>query len=442
MKIVYLNSLGQIGGAEGVLLDLMAAVREAEPGWSLRLIVPAAGPLANRARSLGVETEVVELPPSVAKLGEYAARGGAGRAALALRLLASSPEAARYVRRLRRALSRHAPDALHSNGLKMHALGSWAWGGRAPAVWHFHDYLNARPLMSRALRASARACAAAVANSNSVAADVSAALGGRVPVRTVYNAVNLEKFSPAGPSADLDALAGLPPCAPGTVRVGLVATLARWKGHETFLRALALLPRELNVRGYVVGGALYQTAGSQHGVEELRALAARLGAAERVGFTGHAEDAAGVMRALDVVVHASTAPEPFGLVIAEAMACGRAVLTSATGGASEIVSPGVDALTHTPGDAEDLARSVARLAADAALRAALGRAARASARARFDRSRLAAEWVPIYRGLKTADGRLAEALPSRGGASPSFGGESPSFVSPHAEVRGPRPAID
>ncbi len=58
------------------------------------------------------------------------------------------------------------------------------------------------------------------------------------------------------------------------------------------------------------------------------------------------------MRALDIVVHASTRPEPFGLVIAEAMACGRAVITSAAGGAAEIVESEVDALTHTPGDVE------------------------------------------------------------------------------------------
>jgi glycosyltransferase involved in cell wall biosynthesis len=377
------------------------------------------------------------LPPSLARLGEYAARSGAGRAALAGRLLAAGPEVARYVRRLRRALLRHAPDALHSNGLKMHALGAWACRGRrAPAaVWHFHDYLGARPLMSRVLRASARRCAAAVANSRSVAADVSAALGGRVCVRTVYNAVNLEKFSPAGPAADLDALAGVAPCAPGTLRVGLVATLARWKGHETFLRAMARVPRELNVRGYVVGGALYQTEGSQHGLEDLRRLAAQLGVADRVGFTGHAEDAGGVMRALDVVVHASTEPEPFGLVIAEAMACARAVVTSASGGAAEIVTPGTDALTHAPGDAEELARGIVRLASDASLRAALGRAAHASARVRFDRSRLAAEWVPIYRGLKTAGGGLA-------GARATSAGESPAFTGPHSEARGPQPAID
>ena len=55
------------------------------------------------------------------------------------------------------------------------------------------------------------------------------------------------------------------------------------------------------------------------------------------------------MRALDVVVHASTQPEPFGLVIAEAMACGRAVVVSSGGGAAEIVTPGEDALVHEVG---------------------------------------------------------------------------------------------
>lgn len=404
MKIVYLNSSGQIGGAESVLLDLFAALREAEPDWPLRLIVPAAGPLAGRALSLGVETEVLEFPPPLARLGEFAARRGTSRAALAGRLLASVPDAVRYVRRLRRVLKREKPDVIHSNGLKMHALGSWAWGRGAPAVWHFHDYVGTRPLMARLLRASAHGCGAAVANSRSVAADVSAALGSHTDVRIIYNAVDLEKFSPSGPRADLDALAGLAPAGHGTVRVGLVATLARWKGHETFLRALALVPRELNVRAYVVGGALYQTDGSQHNLEDLRRTARALGIGDRVGFTGYVEDTQSVMRALDVVVHASTEPEPFGLVIAEAMACARAVVVSAAGGAVEIVRAEADALVHAPGYAEELARCITRLAADSSLRAALGRSAHATASARFDHTRLAAEWAPVYRGLARGTG--------------------------------------
>jgi len=75
--------------------------------------------------------------------------------------------------------------------------------------------------------------------------------------------VDLDRFNPQGPKLDLDAIAGVPSAPAGTIRVGLVATMARWKGHEVFLRALSMLPKELPVRGYVIGGPIYSTAGSQ-----------------------------------------------------------------------------------------------------------------------------------------------------------------------------------
>src|SRR5438309_2205992 len=160
--------------------------------------------------------------------------------------------------------------------------------------------------------------------------------------------------------AGLSTLAGLPP-AGDVVRIGLLGTFARWKGHITFLEAVARLPRDLRVRAYVIGGALYQTAGSQYTLDELRRHAAALGLSDRVGFTGFVTSPDEALRALDIVVHASTAPEPFGLVIAEAMACGRAVIASDAGGAREILTPGVDALGHTPGSASGLAARIVEL---------------------------------------------------------------------------------
>ena len=71
--------------------------------------------------------------------------------------------------------------------------------------------------------------------------------GAGVPVHTIYNSVDLERFNPPGPRADLDALAGLPPLAAAGIRIGLVGTFARWKGHGVFLDALARL-RDLATR--------------------------------------------------------------------------------------------------------------------------------------------------------------------------------------------------
>jgi glycosyltransferase involved in cell wall biosynthesis len=256
------------------------------------------------------------------------------------------------------------------------------------------------------MKLSSKRCNLAVVNSNSVNRDLKEACGEALPVQTVYNGINTHIFSPGGDRLDLDALAGMLPAAPDTIRVGMLATFARWKGHEIFLRALSLIDQELRLRGYIIGDALYQTDGSQSSIEELKASAKRLGVSDRVGFTGFVPEPAGAMRALDIVVHASTQPEPFGLVIVEAMACGRAVIVSDAGGAAELIQTnngtGPNALSFTPGDAAQLAQRITQLASDPKLREQLGAGGRATATERFNRTRLAQELVPIYRSLARA----------------------------------------
>ena len=148
-----------------------------------------------------------------------------------------------------------------------------------------------------------------------------------------------------------------------------------------------------------VGGPVYTTAGSQYSMEEMRSLTRTLGCDDRVGFTGFQADAPAVMRALDVVVHASTAPEPFGLVLTEAMASSRALVSSAAGGSAEIVAPDVNALVHTPGDPISLADAIGRLLTDAGLRERLGRAGRAHVVDRYDVRAFGERFVRAYEEL-------------------------------------------
>ncbi len=399
MRLMFLSTSGQLGGAETILLDVLASLRRAEPSWPLHLVSVAPGPLLSRASALGVDATVVPLPDALARLGEAGvAAGEVGAGRLVGRLGSAASALHAYTADLAATLGAVRPDLIHTNGLKMHLVAARAAARPGPAiVWHLHDYLGPRPLTAALLRWHRSRCAAVVANSESVAADAREMLGGTLAVSAVPNAVDVDRFTPDGAHADLDALAGLPPAPPGTIRVGLVATFARWKGHEVFLDALGRLPGHLAVRGYIIGGGVYQTEGSQRTLDELRAAAVRLGAADRVGFTGLVERPEAAFRALDVAVHASTAPEPFGLSIVEAMACARAVVVSYAGGAAEIVTPGRDALVHRPGDAAGLANCLAALATDAALRARLAAAGRATAERRFDRARLAGALIPIYR---------------------------------------------
>lgn len=399
MSIVFLSPTGQTGGAEAALHELLAGLRESHPSWSLRLIVASDGPLVARVEALGVPVQILPFPVSLARLGDWGlGRGWWRRLAFLGRCACTAVPALGYLRRLRGLLRAQAPEVIHTNGLKMHVLGAWARPHGSAVLWHLHDYIGRRQFSARLLRRYADRCSAVVANSGSVADDARQVCGSAMPIHRVWNAVDLERFSPSGPRADLDALSGRVP-AQGVLRVGLVATFARWKGHETFVRALAMLPASLPVRGYIVGGPLYETSGSQTSIEELRALVTSLGLESRVGFTGFVEDSASAIRALDIVVHASTDPEPFGLVIAEAMACGKPVVASRAGGAVEFTEPGVNTLAHEPGDVSALARCIADLVRDADLRDRLGRAALITARQRFARSRMADELAPIYESL-------------------------------------------
>jgi glycosyltransferase involved in cell wall biosynthesis len=417
MKILYLNPSGVFGGAEQSLLDIIASVSSARPDWKLSLITGGDGPLLERAREQGIAATVAPMPDSLAQIGDAGVDGPAGaqvgRFSLAVSLARAASPTVLYARSLRRKIDAHSPTVIHTNGFKMHLLGAWAAGAKTPVIWHVHDYVSARPVMARLMRLESHRCSAAIANSNSVADDLRATCAdpsgaGRrarhrhFDITTVYNAVNLDRFNPDGNVAALDELSGLPPPPAGTIRVGLVATFARWKGHEVFLRALAAVPASASVRGYIIGAPVYQTRGSQYSMAELRALASQLGLAARVGFTGFVDDVAAAMRALDIVVHASTQPEPFGLSIIEAMACGKPVIASHAGGAAEIVEASGAAIFHRPGDAADLANRIAQLAGDSANRQCLGRAGRVAAERMFARPRLAQELIPIYERVASA----------------------------------------
>jgi glycosyltransferase involved in cell wall biosynthesis len=253
-------------------------------------------------------------------------------------------------------------------------------------------------MVSHALRLVAWRADAAIAISRAVADDARRILRG-LPVSVVHDAIDTDVFAPKGRVADLDGLAKSEPAPGSIVRVGLVATYARWKGHELFLEAarhVVANPGIQSVRFYVVGGPIYDTAAWQYREEELREMVLALGLQPWVRFVPFQNRVDEVFRSLDVVVHASSRREPFGRTIAEAMATGRAVIASRESGAAELFQEGENAVAFPMGDAAALARTILELVRDPGRRQLLGRAARSAAVARYSRGRLASEVLDVY----------------------------------------------
>ncbi len=193
-------------------------------------------------------------------------------------------------------------------------------------------------------------------------------------IQVIPNGVDLETFQPA--TVDRSVL-GLPE----GVTLGLFAGDIRTprKNLDTVLRSLTQIP---NLHLAIAG----DSSGSPY-----PAMAADLGIQARTHFLGYRRDMPQLMQAVDLFIFPSRY-ETFGLVVLEAMASGIPVITTATTGVSELVTPEVGYVIAHPDNVSELKNALIQLSQDADLRKRQGTAARAIAH-QFTWKKLAQQYV-------------------------------------------------
>ena len=340
-----------VGGAEHALLMLAGSLDRAR--WRPTLLVGSSGGAA-------------ELAPLAREAGLPARR--VAEAPLGLAGAIRVPELARMLRRERPVV--------------FHAHLSWPLAAKFPlaaAVLARVPVIVATVQLvpefepGRSSLMQLRALAAGVDRCIAVSHDVARHLVERFrwpahKVAVVHNAVRLERFGAQANGAlraELRAAAGEP----------LVLTCARLdaqKGHRVLLDAAAQLP-----------GVRFALAGDGPERAALELHAERVGVRDRVAFLGRRDDVPELLAACDVFALPSLY-EGSSLAVLEAMAAGRAVVSSRIGGTDELIGDGHSGLLVPPGDPAALAQALRRVIADDALRARLGARARERARREFD----------------------------------------------------------
>jgi glycosyltransferase involved in cell wall biosynthesis len=373
-SIVFYTDSRVLGGAEHALFMLIEALDPA--AWRPTLLLEEATgtePLAERAAALGVPVQMIAPMP----LG----LGGARRVPALVRLLRAERPAV------------------------FHAHLSWplaakyglvaAVVARVPAVVATVQLIPKFEL-DRSSRAQLRALSAGVGRYIAVSRDVATELVGRFrwpagKVEVVYNAVQLERFeAPRSPTLRAELA--------GERERPVVLTSARLdeqKGHQVLFRAATEIP-----------DAVFALAGEGPERASLEALAAELGIADRVLFLGQRSDIPELLAASDVFALPSLY-EGSSLALLEAMAAGRALVSSAIGGTDELIDDGESGLLVPPGDAAALAAALRRLLSDEALRASLAHRARQRVERDFTRDAMARRVEGIYEEL-LGDGRRAD----------------------------------
>ncbi len=213
-------------------------------------------------------------------------------------------------------------------------------------------------------------------------------------IRVVPNAIDFARVEADLGGFERDAYRAETLRARAPLLVGTVGELSEVKGQDDFVRAASLVARGRGAAvEFLVVGEDHSRGGENRA--RLEALIDELGLGERVRLLGRTEELARLLSSLDVFVSASRS-EAFGLAMVEAMACGCAVVSTATEGAREIVEDGATGVVVPVGDPPAMAAAIESLLDDATLRNSLAARAREAARSRFDLARMVEATERVY----------------------------------------------
>jgi len=352
ISILQIITQRRFSGAERVCLSLCTDLQQR--GHRVLLLCKPDGGLPDEARNLGLE---VQTPAISGKLN-----------------LAAPFRIARIARDFR-------ADVIHT-----HLSTASLWGGLAgrlagiPTLGHVHALNTWFYYRFSTLAATC---------SGGVKQHIVAQGADPAKVRVVYNGIPANRLDGVLPVSEARQMLGLAPDQPV---VACVAHLSSKKGQIFLLQAVALLRERFSNLVCLLAGE-----GELH--DQLQRQAVKLGITDQVRLLGFRPDVMSVMQAADVVVLPSIAKEGLGLVLVEAALLEKPTIGSNAPGIDEAVQDGTTGLLVPPGDAEALARQLARLLDDVVLRRQMGQAGRERALRMFSQESMVDGFEALYQEL-------------------------------------------
>ena len=374
-RILYVHGIEAIGGAERDLIALLKTLDRRK--WEPHVVCPGTGPFREQLHTIAVPTYALSLPPWRKPLAVFQRRSA--------------------VVHLEALVNRLDPAMIHVNDIwwvphTVRAIASRT-SNPVPIVAHVRQEIEP----AKVGRYELDRVEAVIAISKQVEQSLMAGGVSVKNVRIVYSGIDISEGQLTHDDQAIRQMIGLPN---GAVLLGTVANLFPRKGYEVMLRALPAILRAVPTVHYVIVGS-----DDHNYADRLKRLAHELKVADRVHIVGFQDPVQPFLAALDLYVHPALM-EGFGIAVVEAMAMGKAVVATTTGGLPEVVAQGETGLLVPPGDVESLAATVVSLLEDRARREQMGICGRARAQERFSLDASVAHVEQLYgEVLATQKGR-------------------------------------
>ncbi len=380
-RVLFVDHVRRIlGGAEVNLVEL-AGDPTARAAWDIHVACDPDSQLHDALVSRAIPRHPYAFDPSLGNLRLV------GRRFPVLRVLRSFKALVQGRKALADIIERVRPDFVVSCTNKDH-FAAWpsCRAAGVPSIWWVNDILSSdffpwgarRAFLSQARRGASRMVVVSEFARQAL-------LNQKLPpsdVVTIHNGIPLERYEPQ-PRGTLRHMLAAPDDEP---LVGIVGRFTPWKGQDFFLRIAEAWCRQAPSGRFVLIGHAFNE--DQQFELALRNFIRLRGLRERVHVIPFQRDIGAALSDLDLLVHCSLKPEPFGRVLIEAMALDVPVLAARAGGVPEIIQHGRNGLLAQPGDVKDYLTQIRLVLGDPELRERLRAAGRETVQSRFSVARV------------------------------------------------------
>lgn len=344
-KIAFFSIATHLGGAERSLLEFLSNYKEKNS--NILVVVPKQdGPLIDELKKLNIKVQKINLQSWALSLSRNRP----------IELLFKSPllplALLQYLKQINDLVKNEKIDCIHSTGLKNHIfLGLFSkWiNAKVKIVIHLRDIIHQGWIRRFFNKISNSKNITFVSNSKVTADSVA-------PLKTeiIYNGFDTHLFQKT--KGVLRVQLNIPS---GAFIVGIVGAIARWKGQREFINsAKDVLTKNNQIHFVVIGDEIYDTHAETGEKQLLLDQVQKENLQGNIHFLGFQKNLPPIYSDIDVLVHASIKPEPFGRVIVEAMLCECAVTASKSGGPLEIIEDRKSGLLHPPKDSQAMAQNI------------------------------------------------------------------------------------
>jgi len=391
---VECNTDGTIGGSYYSLLYLIEGLDR--QCFSPVVVFEAPCRIADAFEA--TRAKVIELEPFVPTRYERALLRPIAKL---VKLLRSSVRAVYDVSRCLFILRRHDIRLVYINN-SVRAGRPWLLASmvlRIPCVAHQRSVESDVSALGRFMVSRLRAviCISEAIRDNLVTLGVRGA-----PLHVIHNALDPDKIRVFRSPEEVRRELGIGSSHPV---IGIVGNLQQCKGKQLVIGAVTLLRAGFPGLACVIVREVAKTEDGRRFADEVRAVIESSQLSQRVVIAGYRQDVASYMNALDVVEHASVAPEPFGRVLLEAMELRKPRVASRAGGVTEVAQDGQSGSLCELGNVEDLARALSSIQTDTVLAQRVGAAGCDRLRQEFSVSRHVQRVHDLYREILPAYGQ-------------------------------------